>query len=140
MMTDAYIEFLEPFDIPSSTPQQRKVHGKTSYPSRALSLARASWQALLEKHAPSEPLDGPLRLVVELLYHQKMKDEGMRYKTTRPDGVNILKLMEDVMTECGYWRDDRQLSVEEITRYVWWGEEMVHVKIFRLEDKDEGNH
>ena len=64
----------------------------------------------------------------------------MRYKTTRPDGVNILKLMEDVMTECGYWHDDRQLSVEEITRYVWWGEEMVHVKIFRLEDKDEGNH
>lgn len=137
---NSIIEFHELFDIPSATPQQRKLHGKASYPSRSLSLARASWQALLERHAPPEPLDGPLRLVVELLYHQKMKDEGVRYKTTRPDGVNVLKLVEDVMTECGYWHDDRQLSVEEITRYVWCGEEMVRIKIFRLEDKDEGNH
>ena len=134
------IEFYEPFDIPSATPQQRKLHGKSSYPSRSLSLARASWQALLEKHAPPEPFSGPLKIRVRLYYHVKTKQMEIGYKTTRPDGVNILKLMEDVMTECGYWHDDRQLSVEEITRYVWWGEEMVHVKIFRLEDKDEGNH
>lgn len=137
---NSIIEFHELFDIPSATPQQRKVHGKTSYPSRSLSLARASWQALLERHAPPEPLDGPLRIEVELFYHQRMKDEEVRYKTTRPDGVNLLKLIEDVMTECGYWFDDRQLSVEQITRYLWFGEEMVYVKVFRLGGEDEGNH
>ena len=139
-MTKADIEFYEPFDIPSATPQQRKVHGKVSYPSKSLSLARASWRAFLERHAPTVPLDGPLRIEVELFYHQRMKDEEVRYKTTRPDGVNLLKLIEDVMTECGYWLDDRQLSVEQITRYLWFGEEMVYVKVFRLGGEDEGNH
>lgn len=139
-MIEADIDFFEPFDIPSSTPQQRKVHGKISYPSRSLSLARASWLAMLERHAPNEPLDGPLMLEVELMYHRRMKDGERRYKTTRPDGVNLLKLIEDVMTECGYWHDDRQLSVEKITRYIWWEEEMVHVKVFRLGGKDEDNH
>lgn len=139
-MTDADIEFHEPFDIPSATPQQRKVHGKISYPSKSLSLARASWRAFLERHAPSSPLDGPLMLSVELHYHKRMKLNEMRFKTTRPDGVNLLKLIEDVMTECGYWHDDRQLSVEQITRYIWGDEEKVHVQIFRLGGEDEGNH
>ena len=51
-----------------------------------------------------------------------------------------IKLIEDVMTKCGYWHDDRQLSVEEIARYVWPGEETVDIRVERLEDKDEGNH
>ena len=134
------IEFHELFDIPSATPQQRKLHGKASYPSRSLSLARASWQALLEKHAPPEPLDGPLKIRVRLYYHVKTKEMKVDYKTTRPDGVNILKLIEDVMTKCGYWHDDAQLSVEEVHRLVWPGEEMVGIRVERLEDKDEGIH
>lgn len=136
------IEFHEPFDIPSATPQQRKLHGKASYPSRSLSLARASWQALLEKHAPPEPLSGPLKIIVRLYYHvKKTKEMEVDYKTTRPDGVNILKLIEDVMTKCGYWHDDAQLSVEEITRYVWTGGETVDIRVERLETRnEEGNH
>ena len=135
------IEFHEPFDIPSATPQQRKLRGKASYPSRSLSLARASWQALLEKHAPPEPLDGPLKIRVRLYYHvKKTKDMEVDYKTTRPDGVNILKLIEDIMTKCGYWHDDAQLSVEEVHRLVWPGEETVDIRVERLEAKDEGNH
>ena len=134
------IEFHELFDIPSATPQQRKLHGKASYPSRSLSLARASWQALLERHAPPEPLDGPLKIRVRLYYHVKTKEMKVDYKTTRPDGVNILKLIEDVMTKCGYWHDDAQLSVEEVHRLVWPGEEMVGIRVERLEDKDEGIH
>lgn len=137
---DSIIEFYELFDIPSATPQQRKLHGKANYPSKTLSLARASWQALLEKHAPAEPLDGPLKIRVRLYYHVKTKEMEVNYKTTRPDGVNILKLIEDVMTKCGYWHDDAQLSVEEIARYVWPGEETVDIRVERLEDKDEGNH
>lgn len=137
---NSIIEFHELFDIPSATPQQRKLHGKASYPSRSLSLAKASWQALLERHAPPEPLDGPLKIRVRLYYHVKTKEMKVDYKITRPDGVNILKLIEDVMTKCGYWHDDAQLSVEEIARYVWPGEETVDIRVERLEDKDEGNH
>ena len=133
---NSIIEFHELFDIPSATPQQRKLHGKASYPSRSLSLARASWQALLERHAPAEPLSGPLKIRVTLYYHVKTKEMKVDYKTTRPDGVNILKLIEDVMTKCGYWHDDAQLSVEEIARYVWPGEETVDIRVERLEDKE----
>ena len=132
---NSIIEFHELFDIPSATPQQRKLHGKASYPSGSLSLARASWQALLERHAPAEPLSGPLKIRVRLYYHVKTKEMKVDYKTTRPDGVNILKLIEDVMTKCGYWHDDAQLSVEEIARYVWPGEETVDIRVERLEDK-----
>ena len=132
---NSIIEFHELFDIPSATPQQRKLHGKASYPSKSLSLARASWQAMLERHAPAEPLDGPLKIRVRLYYHVKTKEMKVDYKTTRPDGVNVLKLIEDVMTKCGYWHDDAQLSVEEIARYVWPGEETVDIRVERLEDK-----
>lgn len=138
MMTDADIEFYELFDIPSATPQQRKLHGMASYPSKSLSLARASWRAMLERHAPAEPLSGPLKIRVRLYYHGKTKT--LDYKTTRPDGVNVLKLIEDVMTQCGYWHDDSQLSVEEVQRLVWPGEETVEIRVESLEDKNEGNH
>ena len=43
--------------------------------------------------------------------------------------------IEDVMTKCGYWHDDAQLSVEEIARYLWPGEETVDIRVERLEDK-----
>ena len=44
----------------------------------------------------------------------------MPTKITRPDGVNILKGVEDVMTSLGYWNDDNQLAVETVER--WHGE------------------
>ena len=41
-------------------------------------------------------------------------------KTTRPDGVNIMKGVEDVMTELGYWKDDAVLAIETVER--WHGD------------------
>ena len=41
-------------------------------------------------------------------------------KTTRPDGVNIMKGVEDVMTELGYWNDDAVLAIETVER--WHGD------------------
>ena len=41
-------------------------------------------------------------------------------KTTRPDGVNILKGVEDIMTDLGYWDDDARCSIETVER--WHGD------------------
>ena len=117
----------EPFDIPASTPQQRKLGGKNTYPTNGLRYARAAWQALLEKYKPSRPIAGPVSLAVLLFYHTKSRAVALAPKTSRPDGDNLLKVIKDAATKAGWWIDDAQVYDEHITRY--WTSEEERVKI-----------
>lgn len=119
------IEFTEKFKIPSSTPQQRKLGGGNTHPTAGLKLARASWQALLEKHKPVWPMTGPVQLLVLLYYHSK---EHVLYpKTTRPDGDNLLKIIKDAATKAGWWKDDNLVYDEHIIRHYIGDEDMVSI-------------
>ena len=109
------IEIMQKFKIPSSTPQQRKLGGKATYPTQGLRLARASWQALLETKKPDRPMDRPIRLHVSLCYHSAKGK--LRPKTTRPDGDNLLKIIKDAATKAGWWLDDNLVFDERICRY-----------------------
>lgn len=124
------IEIKAPFAIPSGTPQQRR-HGSAgkTYKSKSLSFATASWKALLEQYAPVLPYDEPMRIVVTLNYHSPTKNS---YKTTRPDGVNLLKLIEDCMASCRYFTDDKFLVDERIIRRWTTGEENIEITIETL--------
>jgi len=107
---------------PKSTFQQRD---RNFHPTASAKLAAAQWQAILEKFAPDAPLKGPLsfRLVVTWPHTRetaKIAGGAPVRKTTRPDGVNILKGVEDIATSLHYWRDDNQLAVETVER--WHGE------------------
>lgn len=107
---------------PRSTFQQRD---KEYHPTASARLAFAQWKAILERYVPEKPLTGPLtfRMIVTFPHTQesrRIKDGLPVPKVTRPDGVNILKGVEDIMTRLGYWEDDSQLAIETIER--WWGE------------------
>ena len=103
---------------PKSTFQQRD---KNFHPTPCARLAMAQWQAILEPHVPEKPLHGPLELSLILTWPHTQKtckgDFVAIPKTTRPDGVNILKGVEDIMTRLGYWDDDSLLSRETVERW-----------------------
>lgn len=120
------IEFIKHFAIPSATPQQRKLGGKGTHPTEGLKVARATWQALLEKFAPVEPMTRPVRFSVTLYYHTAKGE--FRPKTTRPDGDNLLKIIKDAATKAGWWRDDAIVYSETIERYYTVEADQVYVK------------
>ena len=107
---------------PKSTFQQRD---RNFHQTASCRLAMAQWQAILEPHVPAEPFNGPLsfRMVVTWPHTResfKQNAGNPVLKTTRPDGVNILKGVEDIMTRLGYWKDDNVLAIETIER--WHGD------------------
>lgn len=107
---------------PKSTFQQRD---KNFHKTANARLAFAQWKAILEKYRPPQPFTGPLsfRLVITWPHTRETEkqNEGRPVlKTTRPDGVNIMKGVEDVMTELGYWKDDAVLAIETVER--WHGD------------------
>ncbi len=122
------IEFIENFTIPSATPQQRKIGGKGTHPTEGLRLARATWQALLEKYRPERPMQDHAMLQVLLNYHTADPRKAGKPKTTRPDGDNLLKAIKDAATKAGWWRDDAIVYIEYIQRRWTIDEEFVEIK------------
>ena len=118
-----------PFDIPSSTPQQRKLGSRATHPTQGLRYARAAWRALVEPYSPARPMAGAVALQVFLLYHTDDKGKAWKAKTTRPDGDNLLKVIKDAMTKAGYWKDDAQVFYELISRRWTDGESRVGIKV-----------
>lgn len=72
-------------------------------------------------------------LAVTLYYHTVDKRKNMKHKTTRPDATNILKLVEDVMQELGFYNDDNGNTVF-CTKYWTSGPSRVSIK---LEEQDK---
>lgn len=120
---------------PKSTFQQRDRNFHLTPNAR---LAKAQFTAILEKFVPEKPLDGTLGIHLGITWPHTMKTEKMNNgmpvrKTTRPDGVNILKGVEDIMTALGYWKDDNILAVEHVER---WHGDMPGIFI-RITDEEE---
>lgn len=105
---------------PKSTFQQRNKNFNLTPQAR---LTKATYRAILEKFRPPAPFDGPLhfRLVLTWPHTRQSRKAAEGHtaiaKTTRPDGVNILKMVEDIMTDLAFWHDDNQLSIETVERY-----------------------
>lgn len=121
------------FDIPNSTPQQRKLGGGATHPTQGLRYARAAWRALVEPYRPAKPMAGAVRLKVILCYHTDDEKKWHKYKTTRPDGDNLLKIIKDAMTKAGYWKDDAQVAVEYINRQYVRASDYVDIEVEELE-------
>ena len=129
------IEIKTEFDIPGSTPQQRGMSKAGNYPRQGLRYARAAWQALLEKYAPVKKMKGPVCLVICLFYHTADKKKDGKFKTTRPDNTNLLKLIEDSLTKCGFWDDDNQVACSYIKRC--WTLSASHIEIYVSDLKED---
>lgn len=100
---------------PTVTAQQKGecvVGGRVHhYEKRRVTEARTTLTNELRKHAPAEPMTGPIRLMVDWIFPTKSHRDG-EWRITRPDTDNLQKLLKDCMTSAGFWADDSQVCVE----------------------------
>lgn len=122
------LEFFIDGKIPAGTHQMKKVtvvNGKPRfYEPESLKAAREYYMTMLKPHAPKEPLEGAVQLYTSWYYKPpKSKSKLMgKLKTTAPDTDNLVKLLKDCMTQCGFWEDDAQVALERIEKRYMDGE------------------
>ena len=115
-------EFFMAIIPPTTTHQQKKVKVVKDkpifYEPADLKAARAKLMAHLGKHIPSEKYTGAVRMVTKWCFPLTGNHSDGEYKTTVPDCVNSQKLLEDCMTDLGYWTDDA-LVVSTVIEKFW---------------------
>ena len=109
---------------PTATAQQkgeRVVGGYIHhYKKKNVAAAEAILRDALLPYVPAEPItDRPIRLNVLWMFPypksaRKHKPGYDRNKITRPDTDNLNKMLKDVMTDMGFWKDDALISMEHI--------------------------
>lgn len=130
---------------PTTTAQQKGVRiirkGNKSMPmfftKGKVKKAETMLKALLAPICPKELIPGPLSLWVEFVFpwrkgeNKATRGKGRMPHDVRPDCSNQIKLIEDCMTELGFWNDDGQIS--ELTVRKFWGSEPgIKIEIRRL--------
>lgn len=114
------MEFFLDLTPPTVTHQQKKVASRNGkivvYEPPRLKAARELLTLHLKPHRPPEPYTGPVRLCVRWCFPRGRHKPG--WKTTRPDTDNLQKLLKDVMTDVGFWKDDALVCVEHVEK-VW---------------------
>lgn len=117
------LEFFLPMDPPTVTHQEKQIHvvkGKpVPYEPAELKAARAKLRDHLAKHRPAQPFAGGVRLVAKWCFPRGRHKDGT-YRITKPDTDNLQKLLKDVMTAVGFWRDDAQVASEIVEKF--WAE------------------
>ena len=99
---------------PTVTHQEKKVrvvHGKpVFYMPPELKDARLLLAAKLKPFAPPSPWSCPTTLLVRWIFSapggRGRKPPSPCWKITKPDTDNLQKMLKDVMTDVGFWRDD----------------------------------
>lgn len=77
------------------------------------------WKSIVafagEPHRPSQPIEGPVSVAIDLLMPRPSRLMGKRHPdgevwcTTKPDIDNAEKAILDALTNAGWWRDDAQV-------------------------------
>lgn len=116
---DNEIIIMLPIEPPTATHQQKKVNWnqRRFYEPQNVKEARQLLRGYLSHYAPARPLEGAVGLTVTYLYGTKDKRRDGEYKTTRPDLDNSQKLLQDVMTDLGFWADDARIVDLRITKF-----------------------
>ena len=133
------IEFFLPMKPPTTTHQEkavRRVKGTVIfYEPQELKNARSKLMMHLGPNSPDKPFVGPVRLITKWCFPITGKHHDGEYKTSKPDTDNLQKLLKDVMTDLGFWRDDAQV-VSEIIEKFWAKIPGIYVRIERIEESE----
>lgn len=116
------IQFFIPMKkIPTVTAQQKRVtvvNGKPRfYDSESIKKARMTFQSRLAEHAPTEPLNAPVRVVMKWLHPVTNAKGDGEYKISKPDVDNASKIVLDEMTKLGFWNDDANVSSLTVEKF-----------------------
>ena len=123
---------------PTATAQQkgeRVVGGYIHhYKKKNVAQAEAILRDALLPYVPAEPItDQPVMLLVKWMFPfpksaKKHKPGYSRYKITRPDADNLNKMLKDVMTDMGFWKDDALICLEVVSK-VYNDEPGIYIEI-----------
>lgn len=115
------IEFFMPMVPPTVTHQEKKVrvvNGKPIfYEPEELKSARVKLEAHLAKHIPEKSFDSGVYLGVKWCFPLSGKHRDGEYRITKPDTDNLQKLLKDVMTTLGFWKDDAIVASEHVEKF-----------------------
>ena len=118
------MEFFMAMIPPTITHQEKKVHlvnGRPRfYEPDELKAARQKLTAYLGQHAPEEPYQGGIQVIVKWCFQTKGRHKDGEYRITKPDTDNLQKLLKDCMTSVGFWSDDAQVASEIVEKF--WAE------------------
>lgn len=110
-------EFFLELDPPRVTSQMKGINYKTRhvFTKPEVTAAENLFAEHLEFFKPTMPSEEPIRLRVEFHfgYSGKSHKDG-EWKTTKPDTDNLIKILKDVMTRVGFWKDDAQVVLETV--------------------------
>ena len=133
---------------PTATAQQkgeRVVGGYIHhYKKKNVMAAEAILRDALLPYVPEMPIEGkPISLHVVWMFPypksaKKHKPGFDRFKITRPDTDNLNKMLKDVMTDMGFWKDDALIS-DELIRKVYSDEPGIMIWIYEHEEVDLWN-
>lgn len=116
-------EFFMPMIPPTKTHQEKQVrvvNGKpVFYEPAELKGARQKLRDHLGRHQMEKPFEGAIRLTTWWCFPRGEHRDG-EYRIIKPDTDNLVKMLKDVMTELGFWKDDAQVASEVIEKY--WAE------------------
>ena len=111
---------------PTATAQQkgeRVVGGYIHhYKKKNVMAAEAILRDALLPYIPDKPFEGvPLWLRVNWMFPypksaKKHQPGWCRMKITRPDTDNLNKMLKDVMTDMGFWKDDALICFEHVAK------------------------
>ncbi len=137
---EVVIRFFMPMNPPRTTAQQHRIRARKGkkaivYDSSDLAEARAKLTAHLAPHKPESPMKGALRLTTKWMWQPRNFALDGTYKSTRPDTDNLQKLLKDVMTKLGFWKDDAQV-VSEIIEKFWAITPGIFIRIEQLQGED----
>jgi len=106
------IDFYLPMIPPTATYQEKQINWKrkTIYQNQESKDAREKLRAHLVKYIPDEPLTGPIRMMIGWYYPVSGSHKDGDWYTNKPDIDNVQKMLQDVMTELGFWKDDSQIA------------------------------
>lgn len=99
--------------LPTRTAQQKGINmvNGVIYTKPEIRKEHRELAKLLKPHIPDEPMEGPLEVSVTWCFPMtKTSKAEQEWHCVRPDADNITKLLLDVMTHCGFWKDDSQIS------------------------------
>ena len=116
------INFFIAGEPPTVTQQEHRVGKRRDgsvyiYEDRELKAARTELLNRVYRFRPERPLLGPVRLLVKWCFKSSDRHPTNTFKTSKPDTDNLNKMLKDVMTDAGFWKDDAQVASEIIEKF-----------------------
>ncbi len=122
---------------PTKTAQQQKyavVKGRCFvYKPKELKTAQEMLTMRFKPYRPKKPYTCGVRLLVRWQFPRGRRRPG--YRITRPDTDNLQKMLKDVMTKVGFWKDDALVAVEHVEK-LWSDRPGIYVEIEGLEESE----